>query len=94
MEPTYSVEIVKFWAFAGLFIGWVLGWGWNVYITRRHIADIVKTYIDEIHNQYIYLLNRFGIYKKPNGEWQRHEDQNITSGREVKAYQRSDTETK
>lgn len=93
MEPTYTAEVVRFWAVTGLLIGWVGGWLWNSYMIKKHVAFIVKTYIDEIHRQYTYLLNKFGIYKKPNGEWQSHAGETISSGAEVKAYRRSDTES-
>ena len=92
MEPVYTAEFVKFWAVAGCVVGAAAGYVMAVYSAGIAFKKIHKMYIDEIHEQYVKLLNRFGIYQKPDGEWQSHANETITTGREVKAYQRSSTE--
>ena len=93
MEPTYTAEFVKFWAVIGCVVGAAGGYVAAVYTAGRAFKKIHKIYVDELHSQYTYLLNKFGIYKKPNGEWQSHAGETISSGKEVKAYTRSDTES-
>jgi hypothetical protein len=93
MEPTYTFEVIRFWSLIGVACGWIGGYLWAVFLLRKSFLKIHKLYIDEIHNQYKYLLNKFGIYKKPNGEWQSHAGETISSGKEVKAYQRCNTES-
>lgn len=89
MEPTYSIGIVILWTLLGLFTGWLGGWVGCSYLARRYMEETVKECANQIHAQYTHLLNRFEIYRKPNGEWQSHAGGKITSGREVEAHTRS-----
>jgi len=93
MDPEIARKAAELGKEFWIFIGFVGGFFWSVFLLDRMYKKAFSKFISEIHRQYTQVLNSFGLYKKPNGEWQKDEFDTPSPRREAKAYKRSDSET-
>jgi len=68
MEISYGFCII-----IGILGGFIAG----TLVSRQYWIQTYKYYTEEINRQYVYLLDKFGIYKNSTGYWELKKDDNI-----------------